>query len=93
MRALDTETGQFVEIDLEAIDKDENPNTVYAILSHTWDSDGEQTYEELKNIQRRYDPKFQKPRDHPDVAEVQLYITQAELREDNHRPSRSSSSI
>ena len=26
----------------------------YAILSHTWDREGEQTYQELKNIQWRY---------------------------------------
>ena len=48
MRLLDTETGQFVEKDPE---KD---GTVYAILSHTWDAKGEQTYEELKKIQGRY---------------------------------------
>lgn len=48
MRLLDTETGQFVEKDPE---KEE---VVYAILSHTWDAKGEQTYQELKNIQWRY---------------------------------------
>ncbi|KAI1786361.1 heterokaryon incompatibility protein-domain-containing protein, partial [Ganoderma leucocontextum] len=47
MRLLDVETGQFVEKDPE--------RTVYAILSHTWDTEnGEQTYKELKKIQRRY---------------------------------------
>ena len=47
MRLLDTETGQFVEKDPE--------RTRYAILSHTWDIEkGEQTYKELKKIQRRY---------------------------------------
>lgn len=46
MRLLDTETGQFVDRDPEW--------TVYAILSHVWDEEGEQTYEQLKNIQRRY---------------------------------------
>ena len=55
MRVLDTETGQFVEIDPEATDEDGDPKTpVYAILSHTWDEKGEQTYEELKKIQGRY---------------------------------------
>ena len=48
MRLLDTETGQFVEKDPEARE------TVYAILSHTWDKGGEQTFEELKKIQWRY---------------------------------------
>ncbi|KAI1786213.1 HET-domain-containing protein [Ganoderma leucocontextum] len=47
MRVLDTETGQFVEKDPE--------KTRYAILSHTWDNEtGEQTYRELKKIQRCY---------------------------------------
>ncbi|TBU43665.1 HET-domain-containing protein [Dichomitus squalens] len=47
MRVLDTETGQFVEID--------HLTTKYAILSHTWDhQNGEQTYAELKRIQDRY---------------------------------------
>lgn len=48
MRLLDTHTGQFVEKDPD------DEKTVYAILSHTWDKDGEQTYEQLRNIQRRY---------------------------------------
>ena len=46
MRLLDTQTGQFAEANLE--------ETRYAILSHTWDEEGEQTYESLKKIQRRY---------------------------------------
>ncbi|TBU43659.1 hypothetical protein BD309DRAFT_1009618 [Dichomitus squalens] len=47
MRVLDTETGQFVEID--------HLTTEYAILSHTWDhQNGEQTYAQLKKIQERY---------------------------------------
>ena len=50
MRLLDTETGQFVEKDPE--------RTRYAILSHTWDTEKpEQTYEQLREIQQRYDPK------------------------------------
>ncbi|KAM5546140.1 hypothetical protein V8D89_000266 [Ganoderma adspersum] len=46
MRLLNTETCQFVY---------KNPEeTVYAILSHTWDPEkGEQNYEELKKIQQR----------------------------------------
>ncbi|PIL23332.1 hypothetical protein GSI_14643 [Ganoderma sinense ZZ0214-1] len=48
MRALHTITGKFVEIDPR------DPNTKYAILSHTWDSEGEQTYQELWEIQNRY---------------------------------------
>ncbi|KAM5546206.1 hypothetical protein V8D89_000332 [Ganoderma adspersum] len=55
MRVLDTETGQFVGIDPEATDEYGDPKTpVYAILSHTWDETGEQTYQELKKIQKRY---------------------------------------
>ena len=59
MRLLDTHTGQFVEKDPE------NEETVYAILSHTWDGKGEQTYEELRDIQRRYAPPLQIPQDGP----------------------------
>ena len=59
MRLLDTHTGQFVEKDPE------NEETVYAILSHTWDGNGEQTYEELRDIQRRYAPPLQIPQDGP----------------------------
>ncbi|KAI1786352.1 hypothetical protein LXA43DRAFT_1065138 [Ganoderma leucocontextum] len=62
MRLLDTETGQFVEKDPRT--------TVYAILSHTWDKKGEQTYEQLKNIQRRYDdPESQAPESRPGSRE------------------------
>ena len=51
MRLLDTETGQFFAIEPE------DEETAYAILSHTWDTEkGEQTYKELKKIQRRYAP-------------------------------------
>ena len=45
MRLLNTESGRFAEF----------PNPLkrppYAILSYTWDPDGEQTYQELKEIQ------------------------------------------
>ena len=44
MRLLDTHTGHFVEVaDIS--------DTRYAILSHTWDAAGEQTYEEVREIQ------------------------------------------
>ncbi|PIL28790.1 hypothetical protein GSI_08834 [Ganoderma sinense ZZ0214-1] len=50
MRLLDTYTGQFIEKDPR------DPDTKYAILSHTWDREGEQTYQELRDIQKRYAP-------------------------------------
>ena len=59
MRLLDTKTGQFVDKDPE------NEETVYAILSHTWDSNGEQKYEELRTIQRRYASEFRAPQSRP----------------------------
>ena len=46
MRFLDTTTGQFVEADPRC--------TEYSILSHTWNRNGEQTFEDLKKIQERY---------------------------------------
>ncbi|TBU37097.1 hypothetical protein BD309DRAFT_905736 [Dichomitus squalens] len=53
MRFLDTRTGEFIERDPKA--------TKYAILSHTWDKEGEQSYKELRKIQKRYDLKAQCP--------------------------------
>ena len=53
MRLLDTETGQFVEKDPK------ESKLKYAILSHTWDSRGEQTYPELRKIQERCAPIYQ----------------------------------
>ncbi|TFK78454.1 HET-domain-containing protein [Polyporus arcularius HHB13444] len=50
MRLIVTETGQFVEINDPA-------KHVYAILSHTWDPEGEQSYREIKRacaIARQY---------------------------------------
>ena len=73
MRLLDTKTGHFVEKDLEGHDVFGRPwaRFKYAILSHTWDQDGEQTYGELREIQRRYEvPKSQVPQDNPTVSEV-----------------------
>ncbi|EJF59847.1 HET-domain-containing protein, partial [Dichomitus squalens LYAD-421 SS1] len=46
MRVLDTWTCQFVEVDPE--------KTRFAILSHTW-REREQTYDELKIVQARYE--------------------------------------
>ena len=43
MRCLDTVTCQFVDVDPS--------NEEYAILSHTWDRGGEQTYQDLRKIQ------------------------------------------
>ena len=48
MRLLDTETGRFLEI--------ANPTDLpYAILSHTWDPKGEQTYQDVRKIQATYE--------------------------------------
>ncbi|PIL28612.1 MFS general substrate transporter [Ganoderma sinense ZZ0214-1] len=47
-RLLDTHTEQFVEKD--PADND----TRYAILSHTWDQTGEQTYKQPEKIQKRH---------------------------------------
>ncbi|PIL27502.1 hypothetical protein GSI_10653 [Ganoderma sinense ZZ0214-1] len=44
MRLLDTETGRFADF------PDESKVPSYAILSHTWDPQGEQTYQELRTI-------------------------------------------
>ncbi|KAM5545093.1 hypothetical protein V8D89_001204 [Ganoderma adspersum] len=71
MRVLDTKTGQFVEIDPEATDEYGGRKTpVYAILSHTWDKKGEQTYEQLKKIQLRYASPSQTPQGPSDVREA-----------------------
>ena len=48
MRLIDTETGMFVEIINPA-------QTPYAILSHTWDPEGEQSYQEVRKIQRSFE--------------------------------------
>ena len=53
MRLLDTHTGQFVEKDPR------DQDAIYAILSHTWCQDPpEQTYSELREIQKRYIPRL-----------------------------------
>ena len=61
MRLLNVWSGQFVEKDPR------DPETKYAILSHTWDSDGEQTYQELTEIQKRYPPEDQLAQSPDDV--------------------------
>ena len=50
MRLLDTGTGQFVDLtNAQAVKHG------YAILSHTWNTtNGEQTYQELKEVQKSY---------------------------------------
>lgn len=48
MRLIDTETGEFVDF----VDPKRTPP--YAILSHTWDKGGEQTYQEVVKIQEKY---------------------------------------
>lgn len=51
MRLLCTATGHFIEVfDLSRLR--------YAILSHTWAPNGEQTYEDIRSIQRDLDPDF-----------------------------------
>lgn len=73
MRVLDTKTCQFIEIDPEALTFDENTRKyqtpVYAILSHTWNADGEQTYKQLKKIQQRYASHSQISRGPPEEQE------------------------
>ena len=63
MRFLDTHTGQFVEMDPEDLEEGVHPERFinkkpyklkYAILSHTWNEMGEQTYQELRRIQEKY---------------------------------------
>ena len=51
MRLLDAHSGQFVDRDSK------DKKTVYAILSHTWNPKGEQTFGELREIQKRYAQK------------------------------------
>lgn len=55
MRFLDTKTCQFVDL------TDTTGVSEYAILSHTWDSRGEQTFQDLKRIQDQYTLKASSP--------------------------------
>ncbi|TBU36689.1 hypothetical protein BD309DRAFT_1024137 [Dichomitus squalens] len=59
MRLLDTRTGQFVEKDPT------NEDTVFAILSHTWDPTGEQSFKQLRKIQKQYATTAQPPPHNP----------------------------
>ena len=68
MRLLDTYTGQFVEKDPT------NADTTYAILSHTWDSGGEQTYKEPKKIQMRHPPHTRSLL-RPSGSSMQLHVS------------------
>ena len=54
MRFLDTRTCAFVDRDPR--------KAKFAILSHTWDEGGEQSYKELKKIQKWANLKVQCPR-------------------------------
>lgn len=65
MRLIDTETGFFVEF------TDFSTVPPYAILSHTWDSKGEQTYQEVREIQESYKRgtrQASNPREHGSVT-------------------------
>ena len=55
MRVLDTISGLFVHIDPRPKDRTSKPFK-YAIMSHTWDPEGEQSYKQLKDIQKQYPP-------------------------------------
>lgn len=48
MRLINTETGQFEDFVSADVVR-------YAILSHTWDTEGEQTYQQVREIQKQYD--------------------------------------
>ncbi|EJF56691.1 HET-domain-containing protein, partial [Dichomitus squalens LYAD-421 SS1] len=53
MRLLDTDTGLFVWVG--------DPRTAsYAILSHVWDREGEQTYQDLLRLQQSFLPKVRR---------------------------------
>ncbi len=54
MRLLDTATGEFRIV--------HDPRSVkYAIISHTWSQEGEQSYQDILDIQRSVVEKFPKP--------------------------------
>ena len=52
MRLIDTHSGDFVEF------ADPSQTPPYAILSHTWDREGEQAFREVETIQREYKLKI-----------------------------------
>ena len=52
MRLLDTHAGRFVEV--------HDPNSVeYAVLSHTWDATGEQSYDDVRRIHASFSLKIE----------------------------------
>ena len=55
MRVLDTVTGRFSRIDPVPKDSQSKPFK-YAIISHTWAPEGEQSYKQLRDIQKRLAP-------------------------------------
>ena len=50
MRLLNTGTGHFEEF------QDNSKLPHYAILSHTWSPEGEQTYQDVRKVQEAYKP-------------------------------------
>nr|VWP01294.1 Zn(2)-C6 fungal-type domain-containing protein [Ganoderma boninense] len=86
MRVIDTETGQFATINPDDtttnwLEQRIPKPPVYAILSHTWDGDDEQTYEQLNKIQQRYQSDSQTLQSQPNVAEIQPHITPTQPRQ------------
>ena len=66
MRLLDTRTGLFVFV--------HNPREIrYAIVSHTWDPAGEQTYQDVLEIHKDYKSIFGKTPSHT-TTDAQLQI-------------------
>ena len=79
MRVLDTYTGQLVDI---------NPRDrakKYAILSHTWDLEGEQTYGELRAIQQQYTTNRPSVPSNPQTVPITSHISQPPSV--NHSPN------
>ena len=81
MRVIHTRTGQFVNVpDFRKVR--------YAILSHTWDPGGKQTYQELCRIQESYGPdghpwprvESSAPIAHVDVPPASCPVNAASLR-------------
>ena len=55
MRVLDTVTGNFAKIGPRPKDRNLKPFK-YAIMSHTWAPEGEQSYKQFRSIQKRHTP-------------------------------------
>lgn len=79
MRLLDTHTGQFVVL---------NPRTnIYVILSHTWDPEGEQTYQDVQGIQQSYDPGGRRLPSAPSFpSSPTISVTAAKPRSSHKKP-------